>query len=214
MSAMQEPNRPNISIVAGVGEPTDAPTATTPEPESRPPVPPLPPQELENDVGGPVVNPPTPEDVVRAEGGSLADRMRARYTSMSSTEEFSIPGWELESGEPGLILVAQAFGDRKAYNKGMSNEAFIARSTHKILFVNDDGTREEIPGGWGRGLCELIGVQRPERAADLVALVISKPDPDKPEVRIPNVAAIGVLATQIINWAATANVEAEEQLGE
>lgn len=142
----------------------------------------------------------------------MADRLRARYQSIAATEEFAVPGWELPSGEPGLIIVARAFGDRQAFNKGVSNEVYIAKSTHKLLFVNDDGSREEIEGGWGPKLAEMIGVKA-QKAADLVALVISKPNPANPDQRIPNVGGIGSLATQLVNWAGKGSRDAEDDLG-
>lgn len=182
-------------------------------PEAQPPVTDVPPQEAEPTIGGEAFTAPKPEEVVQATGGSVADRMRARFESIAATEEFPVPGWELADGSPGLIVVARAFGDRKAFNQGVSNEAFIAKSTHKLLFVNDDGIREEIEGGWGPGLAQMMNV-KVEKAADLVAIVISKPDPDNPETRIPNVAGIGALATQIVMWAGRGTREAEEVLGE
>jgi hypothetical protein len=183
------------------------------EPEAQPPTVGIPPQERTPDLGGQAVQAPTPEQMVEASGGSVADRMRARFANIAATEEFPIPGWETADGEPGLILVARTFGDRRAYNQGVSNEVFIAKSTHKLLFVNDDGSREEIEGGWGPGLAKMIGVDV-AKAADLVALVISKPDPSNPSVRIPNVAGIGGLALRIVAWASTSTREAEEDLGE
>jgi len=90
---------------------------------------------------------------------------------------------------------------------------FIAKSTHKLLLVNDDGTREEVPGGWGPQLAQMIGVDV-KKAADLVALVISRPDPNDRTRRIPNVAAIGGLATDIVAWARKSQGEAEKDLGE
>lgn len=182
-------------------------------PEAQPPVIEAPPQETETDLGGPALVQPNAEQIVGATGGSIADKMRARYHAISATEEFAVPGWELPDGQPGLVIVARAFGDRKSFNTGVSNEVFIAKSTHKLLFVNDDGTREEIEGGWGPKLAEMIGV-RAQKAADLVALVISKPDPNNPDARIPNVAGIGGLATQLVNWASKGSRDAEDDLGE
>lgn len=207
--------RATVRVVADSDDNQQPPVAAVAqgtEPEAQPPVQQLP-QELEPDLGGPALANPTPDELVGAGGGSIADRMRARFQSIAATEEFAVPGWELPDGSPGLIIEARTFGDRKAYNQGISNEAFIAKSTHRLLFVNEDGTREEIAGGWGPRLAELIGIAKPERAADLVALVISKPDPDNPSQRIPNVAGIGVLATMIVNWAGRGQREAEEELG-
>lgn len=220
MSATPQPGddavRPSIAVVRGdVGDlPTASPTpaSSSSDPEAQPSTP-APPQDLETDIGGGPALPPTDPAEIAAAGGGLADRLRARYQQMSGTEEFAIPGWELPDGSPGLIMVAKAFGDRAAYNKGVSNEAFIAKSTHKLLFVADDGTREEIPGGWGPGLANIIGTNV-TRAADLVALVISKPDPDNPTRRIPNVTGIGALASQLLAWAGRTNAQAEEELGE
>jgi hypothetical protein len=173
-----------------------------------------PPQELEHDLGGPTLPNPTPEELVQAAGGSVADRLRARFESMAATEEFAVPGWELPSGEPGLLIEARTFGDRKAFNAGVSNEAFIARSTHKLWLVNDDGTREEITGGWGPQLAAMIGHPGIQKAADLVAMVISKPDPNNPGVRIPNVPGIGALATELVLWSRKGQKDVEETLGE
>lgn len=184
------------------------------EPEALPPeMPPPPPEELEVQVGGRAFNPPTEEEVVEGTGGSLAEQMRARYAAIAATEEFGVPGWELADGSPGLILVARAFGDRRTFNEGLSNEAFIAKSTHQLWFVKDDGTREQINGGWGPDLASLMGVHV-TKAADLVAQVISKPDPARPGVRIPNVAGIGALATDLLNWSRRGRTETEESLGE
>lgn len=165
------------------------------------------------DLGGPVMPEIRPEDMVGAAGGGLADRLRARYNSIAATEEFPVPGWELPDGSPGLIVVARTFGDRKAFQDGIEHEVFIARSTYKLLYVNDDGSREEIPGGWGPQLAEMIGA-RAEKAADLIRLVISKPDPDDELKRIPNVAGIAALAQLILEWAGRGQRQAEEDLGE
>lgn len=187
----------------------DAATA----PEAQPPITTPPVDEPpEPTIGGEAVTPLSADQLVAAAGGSVADRLRARFQQIQSTEEFPVPGWELEDGRPGLIVVARTFGDRKAFNQGVTNEVYIARSTHKLLFVNDDGTREEIEGGWGPKLAEMMGVPV-TKAADLVALVISKPDPDNPDTRIPNVAGIGALAMQIVAWAGRGSREAEEDLG-
>lgn len=195
---------PAIRMVAG----------QAPEPEAQPPeMPPPPPQEFEKDIGGQAFQPPTPEQTVEATGGSLSEQMRARFEGIAATAEFGVPGWELPDGSPGLILVARAFGDRRTFNEGLSNEAFIAKSTHELLFVADDGTRRVIPGRWGPDLAALMGVQV-TKAADLVAQVISKPDPSRPGVRIPNVAGIGALATELIEWARRGRQDAEERLGE
>src|SRR5688572_19404833 len=212
MTAIPESDRPNISIVAG------APTASEPiapsaEPEAQPPGPTIPPQEREPDMGAPRTGAPSEEEIQTGSGGSLADRMKARFNAMDSTEEFPVPGWDREDGEPGPILVAKTFGDRQGYQKGIANEVFIAKSTHKLLYVNDDGSREEIPGGWGPALAELIGVKA-QKAADLIAYVISKPHPIHKNQRIPNVAGIGILSTQILEWSGKAHREAEENLGE
>jgi hypothetical protein len=183
------------------------------EPEAQPPAtPPPPPQEMQKDIGG-LERGPTPEQLAEGAGGSLADQMRARYEHIASTKEFAIPGWDLPDGTPGLILVARAFGDRSKFNEGLSNEAFIARSTHQLLFVQDDGTRVEIPNRWGPDLAALMGIHV-TKAADLVAQVISKPDPARPGVRIPNVAGIGALATDLLNWSREGRASAEERLGE
>jgi hypothetical protein len=218
MSAQPDPGaaeRPNISIVAG-GPPTGAqyqpPTST--EPEAQPPVAPPPPEDLEPDLGGQTLPTPPPERVAEASGGGLAARLNARFQAIAATKEFAVPGWELEDESPGLIVVARAFGDRKAYNKGISNEAFIARSTHQLLFVNDDGTREEVPGGWGPRLAQMVGAPHISKAADLVARVISKPDPTDETKRIPNVAGIGLLATQLVTWSQESRADAEDILGE
>jgi hypothetical protein len=118
--------RATVRIVTDEAEqpaaPAQAPQTTALPPEAQPPItPPAPPQELEADLGGPALQLPTPEEQVAAEGGSLADKVRARYESMSATEEFPVPGWELADGRPSLILVARAYGDRKAWNTGVSN---------------------------------------------------------------------------------------------
>lgn len=175
-----------------------------------------PPEPIETtaDVGGPVLpEQAAPEDFAAASGAGLAGQMRARFEGMSATEEFSVPGWELEDGRPGLIVVARTFGDRKAYTQGVSNEVYIVKSTHKLLYVDDVGERHEIEGGWGPGLAQLIGV-RADKAADLVNLVISKPDPSQPARRIPNVAGVASLANSILNWAGRVARDAEEELGE
>jgi hypothetical protein len=167
------------------------------------------------DLGGPVVPSPTVEQVAEASGtGSLADKMRARFASMDATKEFGVPGWELEDGSPGLILVARAFGDRKGFNAGVANEVFIAKSTHQLLFVDDDGEKHEIPGGWGPALADMIGAPHVKKAADLVSRVISKPDPRDPSRRITNVAGIGALAQDLVEWARKSRSSAEDDLGE
>lgn len=209
---MTTPDRATIHAVIG-GDPPPAPPAST-EPEAQPPIttPPVA-EPREPDLGGPALASPSPDEIVAAGGGSLADRLRARYEGIAATEEFSVPGYELPDGRPGMILVARAFGDRRAFNEGVENEGFIAKSTHKLLLVNDDGTREEVPGGWGPQLAQMIGVDV-KKAADLVALVISRPDPNDRTRRIPNVAAIGGLATDIVAWARKSQGEAEKDLGE
>lgn len=214
-------DRPQITITDGAGNGASA-SAPAPSayphqdgaataPEAQPPVT-MPPQELEPTIGGPALPIVEPNAIVQAEGGSLADQLRARFDKIAATEEFPVPGWERENGEPGLIVVARTFGDRKAFNQGLSNEAFIARSTHQLFFVDDAGKRTEIEGGWGPKLAAMMGVQVP-KAADLVSLVISKPDPRDPRARIPNVAGIGALATSIINWAGRGQRDAEDELG-
>lgn len=193
------------------GHPQQEGAATAPE--AQPPVTAPPPQGLEPDRGGPVISSPTPDQIVAAEGGSMSDQLRARFAGIASTKEFPVPGWELANGEPGLIVEAKTFGDRKKFNEGISNEAYIARSTHRLFFVQDDGKREEIAGGWGPGLATLMGLGRVERAADLVSMVISKPDPNDEQQRIPNVAGIAALATMIINWAGQGQKDIEDELG-
>ena len=59
----------------------------------------------------------------------------------------------------------------------------------------------------------MIGV-RAQKASDLVALVISRPDPNDRTRRIPNVAGIGTLAAEIVGWARKNQRSAEEELGE
>jgi hypothetical protein len=189
------------------------------EPESLPPSAsmPLPPQETTVDLGGPGAGElpnPSEDQKVEAMGGSIAERMRARFEAMQATAEFSVPGWEFPDGRPGLIIVARTFGDRKAYTQGLSNEAFIARSTHRLYFVGDDGERELIENGWGPKLAEIIGHPTITKATDLVSMVISKPDPSNPGTRIPNVAGIATLAMEIIAWARTGVSQAEEAMGE
>jgi hypothetical protein len=203
--------RASVHVVAA-GDPTTPPAA---DPDAALPVqpPPEPPQEPTVDVGGPVLPNPAPEEQVEAMGGGLAARMRARYNAIAATEEFAVPGWETADGSPGLIIVARAFGDRRTFNEGTSNEVFIAKSTHRLIYVDDDGSRHEIEGGWGPQLAEMIGVNV-SKAADLVARVISKPNPSDPTQRIPNVAGIGALATEMIEWARRGTREAEEDLGE
>lgn len=203
---MAEQSRPDVRIVGSSG-------GVPPEPEALPPTPAAPPGEPEPTLGGSAFPNPSEEDVVAATGGGFAEQMRARFKSMSATEEFPVPGWETADGSPGLILVARTFGDRRNWGDGVSNEVFIAKSTHQLLYVDDRGERHEIPGGWGPALADMIGV-RAAKAADLVAMVISKPSPTDPEQRIPNVAGIGSLATDLIQWAGRATRNAEEDLGE
>lgn len=217
---MNEAERATIHVVSGGGDHIGgpAPAAGTPpppsmEPEAQPPITIPPPQELEPDLGGPSLPSPTADERVAATGGSVADRLRARYEGMAATEEFSVPGYELEDGRPGLILVARAFGDRKGWSGGISNEVFIAKSTHALFLVNEDGSREQIEGGWGPALAGMIGVNV-QKAGDLVALVISRPDPNDRSRRIPNVAGIGTLATEIVTWARKNTRGVEEDLGE
>lgn len=218
---MSNAERATIHVVAGaeppvqppVGEP-GGPLPASAEPEAQPPITtPVPPQELEPDLGGPVIPSPSADERVEASGGSVADRLRARWEGIAATEEFGVPGWQLPDGRDGLIIVARTFGDRKAINAGVSNEVFIAKSTHELYLVDDDGSREKIDGGWGPGLARMIGVDV-AKAADLVALVISKPDPNDPRVRIPNVTGIAALAGDIVAWARKSHRDAEESLGE
>jgi hypothetical protein len=217
---MSTPERATIHVVtpeqeaAAAAAPPPSPPAST-EPEAQPPgmITPPPPQELEKDLGGPALPSPTADERVAAAGGSVADRLRARYQGMAATEEFSVPGYELADGRPGLVLVARTFGDRKAFNEGVSNEVFIAKSTHALYLVDEDGSREPIEGGWGPGLAAMIGVSV-TKASDLVALVISRPDPSNSARRIPNVAGIGKLAQEIVAWAQTNRRDTEETLGE
>lgn len=209
-----EPARANVRVMAA---PADQPVGGSTDPDAQPPTPIGPPltgeEPTQPDMGGPVLPHVQPDEFAQASGAGLAERLSARYRAISATEEFPVPGWELDDGSPGLIVLARTFGDRKAFNEGVSHEVFIARSTHKLLFVNDDGTREEIPGGWGPQLAQLIGVQA-AKAADLVRLVISKPDPDNEETRIPNVAGIATLAQAMVIWAGRGQREAEDELGE
>lgn len=186
---------------------------TAVEPEAMPPAPP-PEQDLQKDIGGPVMPSPSHQAMAEATGGSIADQMRSAFEAMSATEEFTVPGWVRADGTPMLILVARTFGDRRSFNEGLPNEVFIAKSTHQLLWVDEQGVRHEIPGGWGKGLADMLGLDGISKAADLVARVISKPDPSQPGVRIPNVPGIGFLANQIVNWAGSAQSEAEENLGE
>jgi hypothetical protein len=183
------------------------------EPEALPPTPAAPPEPIEPTLGGSPMPNPSDAEKIAATGGGLAEQMRARFESMSATEEFPVPGWETADGSPGLILVARTFGDRRNWGDGISNEVFIAKSTHKLLYVDDHGERHEIEGGWGPALAGMIGVKA-AKAADLVALVISKPSPTDPTQRIANVAGIGSLATELIEWAGRATRTAEEDLGE
>lgn len=215
---MTTPERASIHVVTPGAEADNVDRAPMPpsstEPEAQPPITsPPPPEDLTPDLGGPAIPSPSSDEMVAATGGSVADRMRARFQGMAATEEFSVPGWELPNGQPGLILEARAFGDRKGWGDGIANEVFIAKSTHALYYVDEDGTRTKIEGGWGPRLAEMIGV-RVQKAADLVALVISKPDPNDKEKRIPNVAGIGALATEIVAWGRKSYREAEENLGE
>jgi hypothetical protein len=203
--------RADVRIVGSSG--SDVPVGAGSEPEAAPPVPAAPIEPPEPTLGGSPFPNPSEADVVAATGGGIAEQMRARFNSMSATEEFPVPGWETADGSPGLILVARTFGDRRNWAEGLANEVFIAKSTHKLLYVDDAGVRHEIPGGWGPDLAEMIGVKA-AKAADLVAMVISKPDPSQPERRIPNVAGIGALATELIEWSRRATRHAEEDLGE
>jgi len=215
---MSTPERASIHVVtpgqeAAAASPPAGPPPSA-EPEAQPPITTPPPQELTKDLGGEAsMTSPGPEDLVAASGGSLADQLRARFEGMDATEEFSVPGYELPDGRPGLILVARTFGDRKGWTDGVANEVFIAKSTHKLLFVDERGERLEIEGGWGPKLAEMIGV-RAQKASDLVALVISRPDPNDRTRRIPNVAGIGTLAAEIVGWARKNQRSAEEELGE
>lgn len=199
---------PSPAPAPGAGDPSAAP-------EAQPPVTAGPPADggAEPTIGGEAFQAPTPDQIVQGTGGSLADQMKARFQSIASTEEFPVPGWELPDGSPGLIIEARTFGDRNAFTKGVTNEAFIIKSTRTLFFVKDDGTREAIPGGWGPGLAAIIGASGVTKASDLVAMVISKPDPDHPGQRIPNIAGIGALAQEILNWAGRGSREAEEDLG-
>lgn len=201
--------RAHVSVVGAGREPGAI------EPEAQPPVPPAPAEPLEPTLGGNVTDRanPSDEEKVAAMGGGLAEQMRATFNSMAATEEFPVPGWQTADGQPALILVARTFGDRRNWQEGLANEVFIAKSTHKLLYVDDRGERQEIPGGWGPALAELLGVKA-AKAADLVAMVISKPDPSQPDRRIPNVAGIGALATDLIEWSGRARRNAEEDLGE
>lgn len=199
--------------VVGASASGSGPQGASTDPDAQPPGAAPAPQELEPQVGGSPLPMPTDEEKAAALGGGLAEQMRARYNAMAATEEFPVPGWENANGDPGLILVARTFGDRKNWGEGLSNEVFIAKSTHKLLYVDDSGQRIEIAGGWGKGLADMIGVNV-SKAADLVALVISKPNPSDESQRIPNVAGIGSLATAIIEWAGRGTREAEEDLGE
>jgi hypothetical protein len=216
VSATPQPQRPEISIVTP-DTPPSPPHVPPPsnEPEAQPPGGPPPDDGPTIDLGGPTLpEPVTPEEVVDATGGSVADMMKARFAGMQATEEFPVPGWELEDGSPGLVLVAKTFGDRKGYQSGVSNELFIAKSTHQLLFVDDQGERHPIPGGWGPALAGMIGAPQIKKAADLVARVISKPDPDDESKRIANVAGIATLATDLLGWSRRAKGKAEEELGE
>lgn len=218
----EQQRAPHITIAGVSDEPANGATAAPPvsrepEPEAGPGVQitsqPGDEEEVGPEVVGADVEGPSDEALVAASGGGLADRMRARQRAMSATEEFPVPGWTLPDGSPGLILVAKTFGDRAAYMKGISLEVFIAKSTHKLLFVDEDGTREEIPGGWGPGLCKIMGVDV-AKATDLIRLVISKPDADDPARMVPNVVGIGALAQAIMAWSETGQRQAEEDLGE
>jgi hypothetical protein len=209
---MSTPERASVHIVGKDDAATGPAVGAQLGPSELPPIS-APPQEFENDLGGPPLQAPSEDEMLQSEGASVAERMRARFRGMASTKEFAVPGWELADGSPGLIVVARTFGDRKAYNTGVSNEAFIARSTHQLIYVEEDGSREVIPGGWGPALAEMIGV-RAEKAADLVALVISKPDPNDEAVRIPNVTGMHSLATEIVLWGHNGRRGAEEGLGE
>lgn len=207
--------RARVQIVTA--DPPPPPAGAARDPGAPPPAPPVDalhgPGDEGAEIGGPLITDSDPEEIAAATGGGLAARVRARYDAMRATQEFSVPGWELPDGRPGLIVVARVFGDRRAFNAGLSNEAFIARCTHKLLYVSENGEREEITGGWGPTLAEMIGA-RVERASDLVLRVISRPDPERPGQRIPNVGGIGALATEILGWMRGAQQEAEEALGE
>ena len=204
--------RAHVSVV-GAGTSNPPTPVGAQDPDAAPPVPPAPPEPPEPTLGGSPLPTPTDEEKVAAMGGGLAEQMRATFNSMAATEEFPVPGWQTADGQPALILVARTFGDRRNWAEGLANEVFIAKSTHKLLYVDDRGERQEIPGGWGPALAELLGVKA-AKAADLVAMVISKPDPSQPDRRIPNVAGIGSLATELIEWAGRATRTAEEDLGE
>jgi hypothetical protein len=213
---MTQPDRATIHVVTPGQEAAAPPPPSGPpsvEPEAQPPITAPPPQEQTPDLGGSLPN-PTPDERVQASGGSVADRMRAQFEGMAATEEFGVPGWELKDGRDGLILEVRAFGDRTGWNAGISNEVFIAKSTHALWCVNDDGSRDRIEGGWGPTLAGMIGHPEVKKASDLVALVISKPDPNDRSRRIPNVAGIGSLAAEIVGWSRKSYREAEENLGE
>jgi hypothetical protein len=214
---MTQPERASIHVVTPGQEAAAAPPPAGPssmEPEAQPPITTPPVEDVPPDLGGDVSGvSPTADERVAAIGGSLADRLRARYEGMAATEEFGVPGWELPNGEDGLIIEVRAFGDRKGWGDGISNEVFIAKSTHALWYVDDDGTRTKIEGGWGPELAKMIGVNV-TKAADLVSLVISKPDPNDRSRRISNVAGIGSLAAEIVGWSRKSYREAEDNLGE
>jgi hypothetical protein len=87
-------------------------------PEAQPPVVEQPPQEQVADLGGNALQQPSPEQIVEAAGGSMADKMRARYNAISATEEFPVPGWELPRGNRGRLGSEARRDDRREGDEG------------------------------------------------------------------------------------------------
>lgn len=147
----------------------------------------------------------TPEAVTAATGGSLRDRLQAVQATLQgdSTKEFEVPG------TGGALVIRAHLMDKQRQqawtDSGASDLAFIVASTDAVILVGPDGSREEIPGGWGGGaLAEgVLGISASTPATQVVSKVLR-------DVTV----RIARFANQIVDWNAGQSSELERLLGE
>lgn len=112
----------------------------------------------------------TPEAVADAVDGRLTAKVQAKLaTIQAGREQFSVPGWDDE-----LVVEVSTLRDRKAIEKGLTNEQLILAATRCVLYRDDDGELQDI-GGWV-GVGAMMGLTGTRvSTGDIVRAVLDNP---------------------------------------